>query len=249
MVFLIDIEKIKKQMFFIFYTPGTFGTFLYHLLTLCDEFKKYYAESFDIFHHDKTTHKNLVNVILDFHSDDQIKFWQKLDSNEQKNNYFVQNLNEIIQESILFQPPQRIATFLGIDDVREFFPYSKKIFIIMDKKSINLVSKIMPEKIVHVNKENVYYKISSLSKNSKNKNLILSCNSKKITEYYYEISQGIQVRDNEAIFYFENFLNYENFLENFTQILKKFNLTVDMKKIEILYKKFYSVNMQYFENN
>jgi len=249
-VYLINLEELKKQMFFIFYAPGTFGSFLHHVLILSDKFTNYFDETLDIFDQYNRAHNNMIDIIHNFHSDDDLKFWQNLKTDE-KYEYLNKNIEYKLRNENLFQPPQRVATFIGINEIRNFFPISKKIFILYDKNSIDILSKIMPEKITSVNEENAipsYQKISKLSKNIKMKSLILSHNSKKITQYYYDISKSIDINDDDAIFYFENFFSYNSFLQNLEQVLDKFDIQLDIKKVETLYKKFYNVNIKYFEN-
>ena len=246
---MTDLEEFKKQMFFIFYTPGTFGSFLYHVLVLSDKFTKYYNNSLDIFDQNNAAHKNTLDVINNFHNDEEVKIWQNLKTIEEKNNYFIQNLNTEVKDIQLFQPPLRVATLLAVDDIRKFAPTSKRILIFFEKKSINTVSKIMGEKVKHTNGINAitnYKKICKLPKNEKRKEIILFENSKKITQYYYDISNLVDVKNDEAVFYFENFFTYEKFTKNLQEILDKFNLSVDMDNVKILYERFYNVNVKYF---
>lgn len=249
---MIDLEELKKQMFFIFYTPGTFGSFLYHILILSDKFTKYFEDSFDIFDQNNAAHKNIIFVLNNFHGDDDINAWIEIKTREDKDSFLNKNIDVKVKNEKIFQPPQRIATFVGINEIREVFPHTNKIFILFKKESLDIVSKIMGDKIKESVNENAIYsykKISDLEKNKKRKHLILEKNSKKITEYYYNLSESVNIEDTDIVFYFENFFSYDKFLKNLQEILEKFDIQVDKNKVEILYKRFYDINVKYFTYN
>ena len=248
---MINFEKLKTKLIFIQYIPGSFGSFLYHTLMGTDQCVRYTDNTINIMDSQNSAHLNIFDVIKNFHSNEEVLDWKNFQTIEEKQKFIFENLNDTIVETDLYQPPKKIATYNAAHELRNIFPKSIRIFITFEKQSIDIIARIIEDKLYNnlgLQEDEKIIKLLDNLKNLNKKDIIIHEYCKKNAKYFYEMYSTINPTDDEYIMSFESFFTYEKFIKEFSRLLKKFNMTADEKYIEKLYEKFYNTNMKYFRN-
>jgi hypothetical protein len=257
---LIDYNQFKDKCIFINYTPGAFGSMMYHFLMQTDQCRSSinYKPNYQIFNDLKSAHLNTNDMFNNFHADGEINHWLTL-TDENKISYLEENINENIQKTNLYYPPTRIACYNNIEELQKIFPNSKRVVISVEEKSIDLLVRLIFDKVFPTMNLStlpstyvkLYNKIDKDNKHDKEdrKLTVLTQIFTDSVKYHLHLKkmQRLNLTENEFIFPFESFFSFNEFSNNFVKMISKFNFTVDMKNIESMYQDFKIVNEKYFD--